>query len=185
MAYETTAVSVEKSQGEIRKLLYAHGARNFSFSETEVEETAWAAVDFIHQEQRVRMRVPLKPIDQRLIAQKVQRAQTRTREEIERQFIDQEAKRIWRVIFHGLKARLVSVEEGVETFEEAFLAHLVDPMSGLTMWEAMKGVVESGALKVGGPGVMSAPLVDLALPAPSTPEPDADDDEIVDAEVVE
>lgn len=183
MAYESTSVSVEKSQGEIRKLLYDHGARNFAFSEAEVDNLSWAAVDFIHQDQRVRMRVPLKPIDRNLLADRVQRAQTRTRDEIERQMIDQEAKRIWRVMFHGLKARLVSVEEGVETFEEAFLAHLVDPMSGLTMWEAMKGAVESGALKIGGPGVMSAPLVELALSA--GPAETADDEEIVDAEVME
>lgn len=181
MAYETTAVSIEKSQGEIRKLLYQHGARNFSFSETEVDGVSWAAVDFIHQEQRVRMRVPLKALDQRLISQKAQRAQTRTRDDIVRDLLDQEGKRIWRVIFHGLKARLVSVEEGVETFEEAFLAHLVDPMSGLTMWEAMKTAVESGALKVGGPGVMGAPLVDLALPAAG----ETHDEDVVDAEVVE
>jgi hypothetical protein len=38
---------------------------------------------------------------------------------------EQEARRIWRVMAWNLKARLISVEEGVETFAEAFLAHLV------------------------------------------------------------
>lgn len=179
MAYETTEVPVERSQGEIRKLLYDHGARNFSFTEAEIDGVSVAAVDFVHQEQRVRVRVPLKPVDQRALAEKVRRAQTRTREQITREMADQEAKRIWRVLVHGLKARLVSVHEGVETFEEAFLAHLVDPVTGITMWEAVKGAVDAGALKVGGPGLMSAPLQELAA------GPTVDDDEVVDAELVE
>jgi len=179
MAYETTDVAVESSQGAIRKLLYQHHAANFSFTETSVDDERWAAVDFVLQEQRVRIRVPLKKPDQRVVKQKVQRARTRTVADIERDLSEQEAKRIWRVMFHTLKARLVAVEEGVETFEEAFLSHLVDPVTGLTMWDAVKSAVESGALKVGGPGLMSAPLLELAA---------ADrfgDDDVVDAEVVE
>lgn len=180
MAYETTEVAVERSQAEIRKLLYAKGARNFSFAETEVDGQSFAAVDFIHEEQRVRVRVPLKPVSQRLLAQKVQRARGRTREQIAADMLDQEARRIWRVLFHGLKARLVSVEEGVETFEEAFLAHLVDPVTGITMWEAIKGVIEQGALKVGGPGIFTSGPLELAAGPSYT-----DDDDVVDAEVVE
>lgn len=177
MAYETTAVPVEKSQGEIRKLLYQHAAANFSFTETVVEGQAWAAIDFVLHEQRVRIRVPLKPVNRRLVAEKVKRSRTKGAAEIEREMVEQEAKRIWRVMFHTLKARLVSVEEGVETFEEAFLSHLVDPVTGMTMWEAVKGAVEHGALKAGGPGLMSEPLLQLGA--------GTDDNEIVDAEVVE
>jgi hypothetical protein len=177
MAYETTEVAVEKSQAEIRKLLYAHGARNFSFAETEVDGVSFAAVDFIHHDQRVRVRVPLKPPSSRLIEEKTRRSRTKTREQIVWEVVEQEAKRIWRVLFHGLKARLISVEEGVETFEEAFLAHLVDPVTGITMWEAVKGVVEGGALRIGGAGIFTAGP--LELPAGS------DDDAAVDADLVE
>lgn len=162
MAYEKTEVAVESSQAAIRKLLYEHGARNFAFSETEVESVSWAGVDFVHDEQRVRMRVPIRQVDQKVFQDKVRRAQTRTPEQIGKELVEQEAKRIWRVMFHGLKARLVSVEEGVETFEEAFLSHLVDPVSGMTLWEAMKGAVESGALKIGGVGVMGRSMLELA-----------------------
>lgn len=176
MAYETTAVPVEKSQGEIRKLLYQHRASNFAFTETQHEGQRWAAIDFVLHEQRVRIRVPLKEPSAALIRQKVQRARTKTGADIEREMFEQEAKRIWRVMFHTLKARLVSVQEGVETFEEAFLSHLVDPVTGLTMWEAVKGAVEAGALRSGGPGLMTAPLLELNA---------ADDADVVDAEVVD
>ena len=174
MAYETTAVPVEKSQGEIRKLLYQHHAANFSFTETSHEGQQWAAIDFVLHDQRVRVRVPLKRPNQGAIRAKAQRARTKTYDDIERELIEQEAKRIWRVMFHTLKARLVSVEEGVETFEEAFLSHLVDPVTGMTMWEAVKGAVENGALKAGGPGLMSMPILELTEGV----------DDIVDAEVV-
>jgi hypothetical protein len=50
---------------------------------------------------------------------------------------EQEAKRIWRVMAWNLKARLVAVDEGVETFEEAFLAHLLDERTGRTIYEQL------------------------------------------------
>lgn len=59
----------------------------------------------------------------------------------------------------NLKARLVAVEEGVETFEEAFLAHLVDERSGRTIYEQL---VDDGHVQ------LAQPL--LALPAGSRVE---------------
>jgi hypothetical protein len=57
------------------------------------------------------------------------------------------------VLAWNLKARMVAVEEGVESFEEAFLAHLVDPASGRTVYEQL---AEEGRIE------LPAPL--LALP---------------------
>jgi len=166
VAYESTDVAVEKSQGEIRKLLFDHGAANFSFGEdVEPNGVFIAMVEFVHGGQRVRMRVPHKPVNPRVLAEKVRRAQTRTADQIKRDLAEQEARRIWRVLFHGLKARLVSVEEGVETFEEAFLAHLVDPASDRTLWEQAKGFIESGAMKLGGAGLsVGQPALPSASP---------------------
>lgn len=180
MAYENTTVAVEKSQADIRQLLRKHGAGRFEFGEmTEDDGTTWAALGFAMNGRAIRVRVPLKALDDTAAARKARRARSRTLGEIRGEMIEQEAKRIWRVLFHGLKARLVSVEEGVETFEEAFLAHLVDPVSGITMWEAVKGVVQGGALRIGGAGLFTdGPLELAAGPAPS-------DDELIDAEIVE
>jgi hypothetical protein len=182
-AYSSTEVQVEKSQGEIRKLLHAHGAANFSFGEGTFEGTLWALVEFVHHDQLVRVRVPLKEPDPKAVQAKVQRAISRTKAQIVDEMVEQEARRIWRVLFHGLKARLVSVEEGVETFEQAFLAHLVDPASGHTIWEKAKGLIESGAMRQGGPGFDMGPPQLAAGPLHVVEEPGTDDD-VIDAEVI-
>ena len=154
-AYGSTTVPVERSQGEIRKLLVRSGAQRLAFGE-ERDETGqrWAAVTFQAGAHAVRMRVPLKLIDERAVNLKYSRARTRNRDEIRDQLYEQEERRIWRVLAWNLKARLVAVEEGVETFEEAFLAHLLDPRTGRTIYEQL---AEDGRVE------LAAPL--LALPA--------------------
>lgn len=43
-----------------------------------------------------------------------------------------EERRLWRSLAMSIKAKLVSVEDGIETFEQAFMAHVVMP-DGLTL----------------------------------------------------
>lgn len=45
---------------------------------------------------------------------------------------EQEVRRLWRALAMSIKAKLVSVEDGIETFEQAFMAHVVMP-DGLTI----------------------------------------------------
>ena len=59
----------------------------------------------------------------------------------------------------NLKARMVAVEEEVETFEQAFLPHLLNPQTGRTIYEQL---AEDGHVE------LPAPL--LALPAPEDAE---------------
>ncbi len=40
-------------------------------------------------------------------------------------WLEQERRRRWRALLLTIKAKLVSVENGIEKFEEAFLAHIV------------------------------------------------------------
>lgn len=47
---------------------------------------------------------------------------------------DQEDRRMWRSLALSIKAKLVGVEDGIETFEQAFMAHVVMP-DGLTLGE--------------------------------------------------
>lgn len=189
-AYATTEVQVERSQGEIRKLLISHDAGNFSFAEGTHDGAIWAAVEFVHQASRVRMQVPLKEPESAVINSKLSRTRSKTRAMIVAELVEQEARRIWRVLFHGLKARLVSVEEGVETFEQAFLAHLVDPQTGQTLWEAMKPVIEAGDMRVGGVGLTVGPAqlgpasLRVVNPGAVTTDADSSDSDVVDAEVV-
>ncbi len=146
-AYASTVVSVEKSQGEVRKLLGTFGAREFGFGEAvDDEHVVWSAVTFVHGDIRVRLRVPHKRISGRDLDAKARRSRTKTRIELQYELAEQEARRIWRVMSHNLKARMVAVEEGVETFAEAFLAHIVDVETGMTVYEqlASTGMVDLG-----------------------------------------
>jgi hypothetical protein len=157
MAYETTTVAVEKSQGEIRKLLAGHRASRFAFGEeTDDGGVRWAAVTFGHGGLVVRVKVPHKPIDGSAVSRKLMRSRAKTRADVEAEFVEQEARRIWRVMAWNLKARLVAVEEGVETFAEAFLAHLVDPTTGQTIYEQL---ADTGSVDLGRPiaGLLEAP----------------------------
>lgn len=153
MAYDTTTVAVERSQGDIRRLLTRHGAGSFEFGEaTDPDGRRWAAIGFKLGDRAVRMRVPHKPIDRHAVARKLQRARSKTAADITGELEEQEAKRIWRVLAWNLKARLEAVEEDVETFEEAFLAHLLDERTGETFYEQL---VRTGSVE------LDAPLVPL------------------------
>lgn len=137
-AYSTTTVAVERSQGQIRELLARHGAREFGFGEAidDVGE-AWSAVTFTHHALRVRLRVKLKLPEPKLLDAKARRSRTKTRDDLMFEMAEQEAKRVWRIMAWNLKARMVAVDEGVETFEEAFLAHIVNPNTGQTIYEQL------------------------------------------------
>jgi hypothetical protein len=144
-AYGSTSVPIDRSQGQIRKLLNEAGASRLGFSE-ERDETGqrWAMVVFVIGVHGVRLRVPLKPVDEREVRAKFRRARSRTEDQIRDDLYEQEERRIWRVLAWNLKARMVAVTEEVETFEEAFLAHLLDPRTGTTVYEqlARKGRIE-------------------------------------------
>jgi hypothetical protein len=136
-AYETTSVPVSRSQEEVRALLQRHGASSFSFGEATIEDRVWVGVEFVAREQMIRLRVPLKVPDEETVGAKARRARTKTAGEIRAEVNEQEARRVWRVIAHNIKARMVAVEEGVESFTEAFMAHLVVPETNRTIYEHM------------------------------------------------
>ena len=148
MAYKNTVVPVERSQAEIRKLLTEHGAQEFAFGEaTDELGQVVHGVTFTHRGLRVRLHVALK-IDPREIDRKLQRARSKSRAEFTAEATEAEARRVWRVLAHNLKARMVAVEEGLETFEEAFLSHVVNPNTGRTVYEDLS---ETGSIDLGEP----------------------------------
>jgi hypothetical protein len=137
MAYESTSVPVEKSQGQIRKLLTDAGASRLAFGEEREEGQRVAMVTFEIGTNIVRLRVPLKQVPEKAVRDKHYRSRTKTMDQVRDVLYEQEEKRIWRVLAWNLKARMVAVEEKVETFEEAFLAHLLDPQTGRTIYEQL------------------------------------------------
>lgn len=150
MAYETTGVPVERSQAEIRKLLVANGVKSLSFGEEQEPDggVRRVAVAFAYKDHSVRIRVPLKKVDEWAVGRKYSRSRTKSRDECRDVLYEQEERRIWRVLAWNLKARLVAVQEEVETFEEAFLAHLLDQSTGRTIYEQL---AETGRIELDAP----------------------------------
>jgi len=95
-----TKVSVPQTRSEIEQTLEKFGASSFAFA----MKPSSAVIAFECQGRRIRFDLPLPentPANARAHRQK------------------------WRALFLSIKAKLVSVDTGIETFEEAFLAHVV------------------------------------------------------------
>jgi hypothetical protein len=138
---EGTDVPIERTRLELERLLTAYKARATAVFNSETD----AAVCFEMHERRVMFRLKMpdpkakefthKKINQSGALQKVseQVAQTRYR---------QACQRKWRALLLAIKAKLVAVDDGIETFEEAFLAHVVMP-DGQTVGEHIKPRIAS------------------------------------------
>lgn len=108
-----TKVPVEKTRMEIERLLTQHKARATAvFTSPEA-----AAVCFEMQERRVKFLLTLPKMGSASF--------------------DRQSREKWRALLLSIKAKLVSVESGIETFEDAFMAHVVMP-DGSTVSEHVR-----------------------------------------------
>jgi hypothetical protein len=153
-AYSSTRVPTSKSQDELRGLLRKFGAERFTFGEGTDPATAlsWAGVEFVHADVLVRLRAFLRPASPAAVDE-LARAQKVAKSKAADQFHEREGDRVWRVLVWTVKARLVAVDEGLESFEQAFLAHLVDPATGRTVFEQIKPAIDAGRLELGSTGL--------------------------------
>jgi len=104
-----TRVPVSQSRTEIEQLLEKHKAKQFG---TAVDYDAnQARVQFRLQDRIVRFLIGLP--DRKKYGQGIR--------------WDQQERQRWRALLLVIKAKLESVENGIETLEEAFLAEIVMP----------------------------------------------------------
>lgn len=109
-----TKVPVIHTRSEIEQTLTKYGATSFAFA-LQVDRSV---VMFEFNSRRVRFDLPIPSgSPEKLLRQK------------------------WRALFLSIKAKLVSVDTGIETFEEAFLAHVV-LADGQKVYDAIKEGVE-------------------------------------------
>lgn len=119
MSYaEYTKVPVEQTKTEIERTLARYGADRFAY----FTESGKACIVFEAHSRRLRFDLPL-PTGEDTKAQKQRRQK-------------------WRALLLCIKAKLESVETKIETFEEAFLAHVVMP-DGKTVHEHTRPRIES------------------------------------------
>lgn len=139
---ERTDVSVSRSREEIERLIRAHGARKVG-SYTDEDS---AVVSFQTAERTVKFAIPLpQPPDEEVT--ELARKQKIAPAEAQRKLFDREERRRWRSLNLVIKARLTAVEDGVETFDEAFLAHIVTP-GGKTILEEIRMIEKSSGQRL-------------------------------------
>lgn len=135
-----TAVPINRTREHIEVLLQQHKADSIGM----LTERSRATLMFRIQGWGVRMRITL-PTSDFFADVRVGRTHSKRKLTPEERQVRAEgaARERWRALFLTLKAKLVSVEAGVETFEEAFLPHLVLP-GGTTVMEGCKGKLTPG-----------------------------------------
>lgn len=122
----TTKVSPEQTLSEIQKLLTKYQAGKFGF----IQDIVASFVAFEMKNRQIRFVLPMPNWDD---YKKDVRGYLRNKSQVENIY-KQEIRSRWRALLLSIKAKLESVETGIESFDEAFMAHIVLP-SGKTMSE--------------------------------------------------
>jgi hypothetical protein len=137
MAYaESTTVPVEKSIGEIIALIKRSGANRIA----QMEEPGRLAMQFFLNEKLLRFTVTMPGADD---VKKTDRHGYALSAEQMFKRIQQAQRQRARALLLVIKAKLESVESGVETFEEAFLSNIVTP-DGATVGQWLIPQLEEG-----------------------------------------
>jgi hypothetical protein len=130
-----TDVPVEKTRFELERLLEQYKAQATAVFNSPRE----AAICFEIDGRRVMFRMPMpdataKEFTHRQGGFRGEEARTPAGA---RAAYDKVIRRRWRALLLSIRAKLVSVDEGIETFEEAFMAHVVMP-DGMTVGQHVK-----------------------------------------------
>lgn len=108
-----TRVPVERTRAEIERLLGRFKATGFAYG----SEVGRAMIGFQTKERRIRFMLPL--VAKPAMSQKQ---------------VEQMVRYRWRALYLTIKAKLEGIDAGIETFDEAFIAHVVMP-DGKTLAE--------------------------------------------------
>ena len=115
-----TKVPISQSKAEIERILERYKADQFGSASD--NETHRAMVQFRFNAKIIRFEMSLENL------------------------AEQQVRQRWRALLLAIKSKLESVESGIETFEEAFLAHVVMP-DGRTFSKFAIPQIEQAALE--------------------------------------
>lgn len=138
---EKTRVPVSQSRGEIERLVLKHKCAQF-MSGTDYDN-GLVRVQFKAHDRFVRFTIHLP-----------KKATLGDRKDQER--YEQEERQLWRRLLLVVKAKLESVESGITTFEQEFLAHIVMP-NDRTVFELIVRQIESAYSTGTMPKLLTAP----------------------------
>lgn len=134
-----TTVSTSNSLNEIDRIVERWGASQFLYAKDEKQVT----VMFTMNNRRIKLSVPLPCKDDN--AFKKIRGGSLVTNEFSPDKYDQAVRQRYRALVLCIKAKLESVDSGIETFEDAFLAHIVLPDGG-TVGQVLKPQIEQAYL---------------------------------------
>ena len=120
---ENTKVSVDRSQAEIRKTLLKYNSTGVAC----IESPTRAKVVFEMKNRRVQFSFDLAVYEKTL---------NKNRILMSRNQVEQENRRLWRCVLLAIKSKLESVESGITSFDQEFMAHMMLP-NGNTVGEIM------------------------------------------------
>ena len=116
---EGTTVAVSKTRGQIEELAIKHGASRFASGWTE----KGAAINFVCRGRLLRFVLPVPSREE--IRGELRKRRSFVTEKMIDDAAAAEERRRWRALLLVIKGRFESAEDGIETFDEAFLAHIV------------------------------------------------------------
>jgi hypothetical protein len=120
-----TSVTADQSLIEIKRILERYGAIGFIHGWDMIDGIRYEAVEFKMRERRVRFVLALPDQKDREF-QRTPTGRTRIASSA-REAWDQAVRQRWRALALAIKAKLESVEAGIESFDEAFMPQLVQP----------------------------------------------------------
>ena len=146
MAYAAdTSVSVAKSEADIKAVIRRYGASSFASFEASVA----AMIAFEMKGRRVVFKLPLPDRQSKEFTETPSGRWARSDKQAGAAW-EQACRSKWRALHLCIKAKLEAVEAGIETFEDAFLAHIQMP-DGLSVADHVKpriaAAYESGTMQ--------------------------------------
>jgi hypothetical protein len=115
-----TTVAPEQSRMEIERTLMRYGAKKFMY----YTDDLMAVIMFEAKERRIKFVIKLPP---RAAFTKTPTGKARTSQNAVQEAYEQAVRQRWRALALVIKAKLESIESGIETFEEAFMSQIVLP----------------------------------------------------------
>lgn len=135
-----TSVSVEKSRSEIESILSKYGANEFMYATKEDK----AMIQFKAEDRRIMFILNLPDRNSREFTNRTWGGKVRDEKmhpDDAYQKWEQACRQKWRALALSIKARLVSVADGIDTFEEAFMSRIVMP-DGKTISDHMTPLID-------------------------------------------
>ena len=146
---ESTTVDVIRSRAGIERILERYGASGFGF----VQQGRKALVEFVVNERRIRFILELPdPTDKQWRFTNHKTPRKRTDNQV-REAVEQETRRLWRCLHLCIQAKMECIESGIETFDDAFMAHFIMP-DGSRFRDHALPAIERATLEGGKPQLM-------------------------------